>query len=902
MSRPGPSRLLLAGLAAVLLFGSGASAQDRVGVSSAVNPEASGAPPGQAARRLVIGQEVLFNERITTQEAGQTQLLFLDESSMTIGPNSDVTIDQFVYDPRSGTGKLAMTTTKGLLRYVGGKLSKQDEAVTMRTNSATLAVRGGAFLLNQAPNGSLQAVFIYGRGLTVTGTTGASQTLQRPGFAVTIAGPGAAPSTPFPVPPVQLAQLVSQLDGRRGGSGGARTVPTDASVAASGIDQTISSNLVTVQPPLPTGVTVATVQTNTSVQNAVNPASCVGSNNCPNNLTTTPLVQSGQFGGVVKFNNFSFPDQTSPDNVPFSGGAVSNGVFTASVGGQGTISFPVTPGQTQTFSTAGSSPNGGGPVSGTSFLTQDGTYLYANLSSNNGSLFVSAGQSVPSNVLSPTGQARVFAFNLPQQQASSAANIPFAINDEANPSNPTISPYLIVAPANNAIGAATGATARTLQASIGFTGTGPNQVSTAVVQTGAIGQWQPSGAPVIGGLIRGVETESATPIGSETLFSHAASLIDGNGNSLYGRSTISGLALDQTRISNPNSTGTNVVNTKLPSTGSETEGVAINPITDSYGFAQPAVATAVPMGLGANRTTQTLSGYFGGQMGTTASTPAFRSYPITGTATVATDATTNTVAATFASAPLSPTATGGVSSVVINFGGTNPDLDATRSAFVDNATFGAVESKSNPQQINGQNLVVAGDTTQASRLYFVSANTAPPPNSLLPAGASYCQCQILQWGYWGGDLLTGTQTDNTISRIDHAHINFWAAGPPTSTADIASLAGANVTGNYTGHAIGSVVNNGSSYVAAGGFNGMYNFASQTANFAVNNFDGKSFSTGNVRLPLNGASYSTSFGSPGGPSGSFNGSFFGPMAAETGGNFSVSVGTVYSAAGIFAGKR
>src|SRR5947209_8340671 len=167
MSRPGPSTLVLASLAAALLFGGGAGAQERVGVSSAVNPDASGAPPGQAARRLVIGQDVVFNERITTQEAGQTQLLFVDESSMTVGPNSDVTIDQFVYDPRTGTGKLAMTTTKGLLRYVGGKLSKQDEAVTMRTNSATLAVRGGAFLLDQSPTGALQAVFIYGRGLTV---------------------------------------------------------------------------------------------------------------------------------------------------------------------------------------------------------------------------------------------------------------------------------------------------------------------------------------------------------------------------------------------------------------------------------------------------------------------------------------------------------------------------------------------------------------------------------------------------------------------------------------------------------------------------------------------------------------------------------------------------------------
>src|SRR5215212_3758624 len=300
MSRPVASRLpVVFSAAVVLLFGAGAVAQERVGVNSAVNQQAVGVPPGAAARPLVVGQDVIFNERITTAAAGQTQLLFLDESSMSIGPNSDLTIDQFVYDPRTGTGKLAMTTTRGLLRFVGGKLSKRDEGVTMRTSSATLAVRGGAFLVNQAPGGSLEAIFIYGRGLTVTGTTGATQTVQRPGFAISIAGPGAVPSAPFPVPPGQLAQLVAQLDGRRGASGGARTIPTEQSVAASGVSETISGNVAasvqqaTAQTQVaatPTAVNPATAQTQTNVQTAVNSqVDCVAQGTCPpQSITTSP--------------------------------------------------------------------------------------------------------------------------------------------------------------------------------------------------------------------------------------------------------------------------------------------------------------------------------------------------------------------------------------------------------------------------------------------------------------------------------------------------------------------------------------------------------------------------------------------------------------------------------------
>src|SRR6266446_6823688 len=173
---PGFARFLLrvAVVAGLLLTGgtSALLAQERVGVNSAVNPEATGAQPGAQPRRLVIGQDVIFNEHITTGAAGQTQLLFLDESSMSIGPNSDLTIDQFVYDPKTGAGKLAMSATRGLLRYVGGKLSKQEDAVTLRSATATLAVRGGAFIAQIGTDGTTDATFLYGKGLKVAGVVG----------------------------------------------------------------------------------------------------------------------------------------------------------------------------------------------------------------------------------------------------------------------------------------------------------------------------------------------------------------------------------------------------------------------------------------------------------------------------------------------------------------------------------------------------------------------------------------------------------------------------------------------------------------------------------------------------------------------------------------------------------
>ena len=229
------------GLAALMvgagLAGSPALGQQRVGVNAAVNPIATGIPPSAPARQLVLGQEVVHNERITTGVAGQTQILFVDQSAMTVGPNSDLLIDEFVFDPAAGTGKLAANFTRGVFRFVGGKLSKQENAVSMQTPSATIGIRGGVILVRQADGGTLESSSFTAEVLTVTGTTGISQTLTRPGWQITVAGPGASPSDPAPAPPGAAAALLAQLDGRAGGSGGATIVPTDGMVAASGFGQ-----------------------------------------------------------------------------------------------------------------------------------------------------------------------------------------------------------------------------------------------------------------------------------------------------------------------------------------------------------------------------------------------------------------------------------------------------------------------------------------------------------------------------------------------------------------------------------------------------------------------------------------------------------------------------------------
>jgi len=361
--------------------------------------------------------------------------------------------------------------------------------------------------------------------------------------------------------------------------------------------------------------------------------------------------------------------------------------------------------------------------------------------------------------------------------------------------------------------------------------------------------------------------------------SNLGSAVDGNGNSLYGSSAISGFVLDQTQSS---------LASEVPLSGTAT----------NYGFNQPATTTTLPAGVGANRTaacpmcttpnlTAPGSGYFGGVMNT--NMPGVQPYTITGSASLSTDAATNRIAATLTSDnTLSSATTGGVSSIQMQFGGSTGN-----AAFVDSNIYGAAESQTTPTLVNGS-------PAQSSQLYLLSQGAATPPTSLLPSGASYCNCQYLQWGYWGGDITSGT------SRIDRGGINFWVAGQLTPASDIAAMGG---TGSYAGHLIGTVFKSpGLQYVAAGGLSATYAGATQLGSFSVSNYDGQSFTiSGKATTAAGGTQYSVPIATStqqGPIAGAINGSFYGPMAANTGGNFAFHTvaGPTYLTSGIFAAAK
>lgn len=171
-------------MATAWLAGAPAQAAERIGVAAAVLNEVTGSVSG-APRRLSTGDGVNQNEVIRTAVDASTQLLFRDETALSIGPSSEVTLDRFVFDPSGSATSVAVNLSKGALRFVSG--ASDPRRYKVKTPFATIGLRGTVIDVRYFGD-KVYAILSEGA-MDVCVTGGQCVSVNRPGDAVVI-GPG----------------------------------------------------------------------------------------------------------------------------------------------------------------------------------------------------------------------------------------------------------------------------------------------------------------------------------------------------------------------------------------------------------------------------------------------------------------------------------------------------------------------------------------------------------------------------------------------------------------------------------------------------------------------------------------------------------------------------------------
>jgi FecR protein len=184
-----PTAVSLALAFAIIAGAPQIAAAQKVGVASAIKNDVQRVSPAPS-QQMSAGSELVANQRIRTGDASSAQLLFLDETSVSMGARSDLVLDRFVYNPNRGSGNVVLSTARGALRFVTG--AQNPTNYTIKTPVATIGVRGTiAEILTYTSGGVTFSRITNVEGLlAVTARSGQVVTVT-PGMSVLISSAGA---------------------------------------------------------------------------------------------------------------------------------------------------------------------------------------------------------------------------------------------------------------------------------------------------------------------------------------------------------------------------------------------------------------------------------------------------------------------------------------------------------------------------------------------------------------------------------------------------------------------------------------------------------------------------------------------------------------------------------------
>ena len=137
-------RIIIFSLLIILLSSLQGFANEMIGVISAGIGEIS----NQKNEKLSTGSKIYFGDTILVKAQSNAQILLLDETALTVGEKSELTIDEFIYDPKSKIGKIVSNIKIGTVRVITGEISKKNpDNLEVNVPTGSIGARGTEFVV-----------------------------------------------------------------------------------------------------------------------------------------------------------------------------------------------------------------------------------------------------------------------------------------------------------------------------------------------------------------------------------------------------------------------------------------------------------------------------------------------------------------------------------------------------------------------------------------------------------------------------------------------------------------------------------------------------------------------------------------------------------------------------------
>ena len=136
---------------AIMALSGAAWAQESIGFVKTVTGDATVTDGGKAVK-AVPGTPIRVNSVLKTGPKGTMGVTFKDNQVMSFGPDTELTVDEYLYAPAKGDLKFAATMGKGTLNVVSGVIAKlKPESVSLKTPTGTIGVRGTNYVVKVEP-------------------------------------------------------------------------------------------------------------------------------------------------------------------------------------------------------------------------------------------------------------------------------------------------------------------------------------------------------------------------------------------------------------------------------------------------------------------------------------------------------------------------------------------------------------------------------------------------------------------------------------------------------------------------------------------------------------------------------------------------------------------------------
>ena len=102
----------------------------------------------QNNEKLTTCSKIYFGDTIVVKAQSNAQILLLDETALTVGEKSEITIDEFIYDPQSKVGKIVSNIKIGTVKIITGEISKKNpDNLEVNVPTGSVGARGTEFVV-----------------------------------------------------------------------------------------------------------------------------------------------------------------------------------------------------------------------------------------------------------------------------------------------------------------------------------------------------------------------------------------------------------------------------------------------------------------------------------------------------------------------------------------------------------------------------------------------------------------------------------------------------------------------------------------------------------------------------------------------------------------------------------